>query len=612
AWMIKRFNLAICTKTPQISIRLGAINDSDKTYFNGVLIGETGLWNSNLPQAYDKIRIYNVPEGLLRMGKENVILVKVEKYFPESIGIEQDKTEIGPTSLIDKQFYNAEYFKLVLLMIYFTAGFYFLFLFFRRRKEPEYLYFGTFTLLLVIYQFMRNQIKYESGLELYLLKKIEYSVLFVLNPFLFHFLRKFLKFRVSIFTKIMDGISIASLLFVLFSSDVRRYSSLNHYIVQPLWIFYLLFGMFYIFKSLSMKNRDALYFLAAMVLMVTCLIIDVFSERNIIVAPRLVGFAFIGFILILATVLANRFVTLNEENEELNINLEEKVTIRTSEMEATLKEVQALKIQQDGDYFRTAMLLNPLMANNNQSKNVGTEFFIKQKKSFLYKGDPYEIGGDICITSNLNFSDGKYTIFVNGDAMGKSMQGAGGALVMAVVFNSVIARSKINPFGESIPPDQWLEETFIELQNVFESFEGSMYISVIMGIIHEETGLLYYINAGHPWSVLYRNGKAQFLEDSYDIQKLGSTGVKKSLKIKRFQMLPGDTIFAGSDGRDDIQIGIDADGERLMNEDEWFFLAKVETEKGNLERIAENIQNSGELTDDFTLLKISYRLPDEK
>ena len=42
-----------------------------------------------------------------------------------------------------------------------------LFLFLRRRQEVENIYFALFVFTVVIYQFMRTQIKYELGLILF-------------------------------------------------------------------------------------------------------------------------------------------------------------------------------------------------------------------------------------------------------------------------------------------------------------------------------------------------------------------------------------------------------------------------------------------------------------
>ena len=57
--------------------------------------------------------------------------------------------------------------------------------------------------------------------------------------------------------------------------------------------------------------------------------------------------------------------------------------------------------------------------------------------------------------------------------------------------------------------------------------------------------------------------------------------------IKTFQLLPGDVLIAGSDGRDDISLGYDSFGNRIINENENLFLEIVE--KGDAQR--QNIYN---------------------
>ncbi|WP_279633203.1 7TM diverse intracellular signaling domain-containing protein, partial [Leptospira bandrabouensis] len=145
----------------QYSLRLGVINDRDKTYLNGKYVGNTGEWSSKDPQAYDKLRIYNIPSNIIRYGKPNLLLVKIQPYFSNSGGIEQDETSLGPSDKIFAKFYKDEFIKLIFLTIYITVGGYFLFLFIRRRKDRENLFFALFSFSFVIYNLLRNQLKYE-------------------------------------------------------------------------------------------------------------------------------------------------------------------------------------------------------------------------------------------------------------------------------------------------------------------------------------------------------------------------------------------------------------------------------------------------------------------
>ncbi len=302
--------------------------------------------------------------------------------------------------------------------------------------------------------------------------------------------------------------------------------------------------------------------------------------------------------------LAKSFNQMTSQIQDFTQNLELKVAQRTEELNKTLQEVQALKIAQDGDYYLTSILLSPLQPNNNSSSKVKTDFFIEQKKKFSFRKWNSQIGGDICITDTILLNGKEYTVFINGDAMGKSIQGAGGALVLGVVFNAGLIRSKIEKFQKTYP-EIWLKERFLDLHNVFLSFEGSMYISICLGLIDNKTGVLYYVNAEHPWTVLYRDGKASFLEQELSLRKIGTPDQEDQLNIRMFNLMPGDVIITGSDGRDDLVLR-NQDGIEFIQEDEQQFLMRVEEGEGKLSHIAQRVKETGALMDDFSLLRISF------
>lgn len=311
--------------------------------------------------------------------------------------------------------------------------------------------------------------------------------------------------------------------------------------------------------------------------------------------------------------------TLYTKLEDYNRNLEKKVEQRTSELHKANKElvrafeeVNTLKVQQDGDYFLTSLLIKPLISNRVQSDTVKTEFYISQKKKFKFRKWNAELGGDICISDSVilreHDKDKEYSVFVNGDAMGKSIQGAGGALVLGVVFNAFVTRTKYVPGASDLSPEEWLIRCFRELQDVFVSFDGSMLISVVMGIIDDESGMMYFFNAEHPWTVLYRKEKAEFIEDELQNRKIGTMLGMEKIQIQTQQLKAGDIVIAGSDGRDDIVLKEDEEtGERVFNYDDTLFLRNVEKGKGDLNAVAEEIKNIGEVSDDLSLLKIAYK-----
>jgi hypothetical protein len=240
--------------------------------------------------------------------------------------------------------------------------------------------------------------------------------------------------------------------------------------------------------------------------------------------------------------------------------LEEMVATKTKELHDTLDEVNTIKEQQDGDYFLTSLLIKPLTGNKSITKNFSIEIIERQKKHFMFRNRHSEIGGDLSVVQEINLKGKNYIVFMNADAMGKSIQGAGGALVMGTVFKSVVTRTQQIPSMQNRHPERWLKDCFMELQDVFISFDGSMLLSAVIGLIDEATGTMYFLNAEHPWVVLYRDEKASFIENELLLRKIGFTDSEISMNhftIKVFQFDVGDTIFVGSDGRDDILMGED-------------------------------------------------------
>lgn len=286
--------------------------------------------------------------------------------------------------------------------------------------------------------------------------------------------------------------------------------------------------------------------------------------------------------------------------------LEDKVAERTRELSNTLNEVRELKKRQDGDYFLTSLLIKPLMANTVDSEKLNIDFLIRQKKSFSFRRWRTEIGGDINIAHSITLKGRKYAAVVNADAMGKSIQGAGGALVLGSVFQSIIERTRSSKAASDYYPERWLKNAFLELHRIFESFDGSMLMSMVIALVDEQTGLMYYMNAEHPFTILYRDGVASFIEKELAFRKLGIQGIEGDLSVSTMQLKPGDVIFLGSDGRDDLVMGENEKGQRIINEDEHQILSVIEKARGSLLTIYRRLLKIGELSDDLSLLRISY------
>ncbi len=318
-------------------------------------------------------------------------------------------------------------------------------------------------------------------------------------------------------------------------------------------------------------------------------------------------------------VLAENFNFMIKKLREAQENLENKVQLRTNqlqektqELEKLFREVSELKNEQDGDYYLTSLLLEPLCSNRAVNSTVSIEFLVKQKKKFSFNGKSKTIGGDICGADTVQLRGREYTAFANADAMGKSIQGAAGALILGSLFDAIIKRTKLSEISQQKFPELWVRESFIEFQKVFESFDGGMMVSMLIGLIDNENGTMYCINADYPPIVLFRNGAAKFLATNHFL-KVGirpdffSGKNYKPLAVDIFELQDGDILVSGSDGRDDLLIET-AEG-KYINNDENLFLRITESEDADLNAIFEALSRTGRVTDDLSLMRAGISLP---
>ncbi|PKA16436.1 SpoIIE family protein phosphatase [Leptospira haakeii] len=305
--------------------------------------------------------------------------------------------------------------------------------------------------------------------------------------------------------------------------------------------------------------------------------------------------------------MAEVFIEMKKDLLDHQMFLEKKVEEKTKELQETLDDLRALKEKQDGDYYLTSLLLRPLATTKYESSNTKISGILRQKKTFVFRKREADIGGDLVSISEITLYGKKYLSIMNSDAMGKSIQGAGGALVMGTVFKAIVTRTQLSRSNQKKTPEKWLKDCYTELQNVFVTFDGTMLVSALLCLLDEETGALYSINAEHPNMVLYRDAKAGFLDSDFPIRKLGFSENTTEPLVRVDKLEAGDKIFLGSDGRDDILLYDPNSPEPVMNEDENLFLRFVELSGGNLEDLERLISAAGEISDDLSLLSIGYK-----
>lgn len=77
AWYRKKFQISSSVDDRSLFIVLGKIDDVDQVYFNGHLIGATGIFPPLVKTAYDVRRKYHIPEDIINYNGTNVVAVRV-------------------------------------------------------------------------------------------------------------------------------------------------------------------------------------------------------------------------------------------------------------------------------------------------------------------------------------------------------------------------------------------------------------------------------------------------------------------------------------------------------------------------------------------------------
>ncbi len=586
----------------------GEVTDVARYYIGKEMIGQTG---SLEPYASgDRIpllKVLNLKEmapSSADSAMPEYITIALYSNGDYPLRVRETDMALGPADEIVNRYYTNEIIHLLLLSSYFLVGFYHLLLFVRRRSEKHNLFFGLFSIAAAGMWLSQTGTIRNFVVPLWR-NRFEHLLLFSLVPLLLLFLSHLFYRKYS-----RTGIAIAVAGAILGLSTI-----LGHFPVVrvslELWMILaipvLIYLGYYIIRAAREGNMDARYLTLGTLLLTCGAVHDILLEVRLIeTGLDLAPYAFASFILGIAIMLGSRFMGLHNRVEQLNETLEARVEERTEQLNQSYDKLRLIKERQDGDYFLTSLLLRPLWRNEVQEgSSVTAEMLIRQKKKFEFRKWTGEIGGDYCSVHTIQLLGRDYTLFANGDAMGKSMQGAGGGLVMGTVFRALVQRTRNAATARNYYPEQWLKQCFLELQSVFISFDGSMMISAVIGLVDNESGLMYYANFEHPRPVLLRQGAASFTEEPIH-PKIGMVDGFPEIQISCLPLAPGDIIVAGSDGRDDWLYQVDAASDPRMNEDELHFLEFVEQSDADLSAIESNIRNNGEITDDLSLLSIRF------
>ncbi len=334
-WYLKQIRFPDSSKI-DLTLQLGQISDRDQTYFNGQLIGATGNWDSKEAQAYDQVRRYHIPAGLVKNGTSNTILVHVKRYLDDTSGIIHGTQSIGPVETMARNFYTQSFLDVAVLPFYLAVAGYFLFLYIRQRDQTSNLLFSVVVVLLVFWLFLRSPLKFELGIPFLVMKRLEYLAIFILPVFLHRFIRDY--FRPSeiepfpsldIFVRIAYAVALISVLCVLGFGEPNLWFAFFKNGIAYTWIILAFSGGWTLWISARHGNKDARIVLGGFVFFLIGVVFDILHILDLHTYPLVTDHGFLLIVLVLGTVLANKFVRLHKQIRYLNHNLEEEVTQQT-------------------------------------------------------------------------------------------------------------------------------------------------------------------------------------------------------------------------------------------------------------------------------------------
>ncbi|EMJ96095.1 SpoIIE family protein phosphatase [Leptospira alstonii] len=581
-----------------LSLSLGRISDHVRVRWNGQELSEELFdgYRNSIPQGYDRTRIYSISEK--RIFQKNEILVSIRPYFDYEYGILSGPVGIGSPATIWKKFYLREIGGLLMSGSFLLIGGFFLFLSWREKKGEENFYFGLFLVLFALFQIFLSELKYITEWKILYLKKIEYSFLVFLFPVFCRFLNSLFKKARTRFHTFLEATILVVLVWIFFAQTVSVLDTINRYVLQVLWIGFVYLSLRILIPNLK-KSFESKTILSGILFLLICVGIDVLSQRGMFKTIRLSGLGVSGFLGFLTLILANKFVKMKEKLKSWNRVLETAIRNRTQELSSSLEEIRNLKEQQDGDYFLITLLFQPFLSKNLKTNFAEIDIHRKQFKSFQFKNRTYEIGGDVVLSERVLISGIPYQVLINADAMGKSLQGASGALIFCSIVKSFLQTQDY----EFRNPENWLFLLYSNLQAVFESFDGSMLVSGILSLYQIETGDLFFINCEHPPIVIARNGKTNYLFETAVLRKIGFPDSDTKVKIEYYKLLPGDTILYGSDGREDLYIQDSSSRKQKSSVPDVFF-ELIQNSIPDLEELESKISEKGALSDDLSFLRI--------
>ena len=515
----------------------------------------------------------------IKIKTETVVIVPLILYRSNAFLEQNFRLEV---------WYSIFYGAMAIMILY--NGF--IFLAFRSKSYFYYSLSTLFTLLFYIafnghgFQYLWGEsISWQNHSVIVLTSVSWISVLAFTDRFL-EFRKNFPILRIT--TIILQIIFIAALGFI--SQSARLCVMIQSIVATFTVIFIFLVGLY----SLSKGNRYARYFVIAWFTFLIGSILFIlylmnFIERNFI-TMNVIQIGSLLELIIFSFALADRYQIIQEESirvqaesleaqRKINETLEEKVKIRTSELNSTLQSIKS----------------DLAMAQKIQSATLATDLNLSDDLEIVVRYiSMSEVGGDFYCVDKID--DSTIRIFL-ADATGHGVQAA--LIMMAIqgIYDGV--KNYALPVNKTM---DIFNNEFIRRYGMLNSF-----LTCILVDINLKTQTLQYTSAGHPAGLIIKKDKEfQLLKNTGGLIGITRKDGYGNLEIP---FTKEDRLFIFTDGIFEQFLGEEEFGEDRLYK--ILIRNKVNNIKDSIDHVISELEiflgDTGK-QDDITLIGIGYKV----
>ncbi len=538
---------AFIIQNPELFLYLGRVTMADETYFNNVLIGKEGRFPPDVFSAWNKFRMYRIPENIVRYKTLNTLLVRV---YVEKEGSLTGKPFISGRPIADRQYALDSFLyssaNLIAAGIMFIAGLYHIIIWLKRKRETESLYFAILNILGAFY--LSNFFLYDTFLFsmipvnwLFFQKIVANILIYCIGFTVCAFIISLLKIRekpiLLAFRLILLVAPIAWIMLIPTYSELYAQRLYLQLLLIPIMCYILGLIIYGVIK----RNPDAKIVIFGMIpLFVTSLLdIVIHSGLQLYDFPYLAGFGFPLVILSIFFLLAGRFAASLTQVEELNLHLEDKVEKRTRELQSTNDQLSdTLAKLREAQYIADRDL--------KMATYVQTSFYPRTAPKTRYWDSSYFFKPASAVAGDL------YDFYIkNSELNGLGLFDVSGHGIASGLVTMLAKTIIFHTFSENSHKKLHDLLDIINNQIIHDKGDIENYLTGILLRLNQHT--VEYVNAGHT-DLLFCNGstgKVAPVTDDKNLAKgmfLGIADIPCNAHTLRFKVKPGDLLCLYTDG----------------------------------------------------------------